>query len=125
MADRSEEIVEATFLIPIKEDEDVGSGELHPHFRWEAIQKELFEKYGGWTMDTALKMGVYPDPDKLIPVFDKSREYRVAIRRKDLDTLRESIRCFAILFRQKCIYFTVAGVVEFIEGEEDEKLYDA
>lgn len=117
-----EDYVETLFLVPIREDKDVGTGDIHPDYRWEILHKELYARYKGLRRDMALQWGVYQDPDTLDPVEDWCREYRVAVRKKDLGNLKHYLRRVAKLFRQKSLYFTVLGEVEFIRGEESEEI---
>jgi hypothetical protein len=121
-----ERILEVRFLIPIREDQDVGSGELHPEIRWEALETVLDNNFDGWRKDAALKRGCYTDPDRSIKVHDDCREYCVAVPESSLDRLRECVRAFGRMFRQKTVYFVVTGEVQFLKGvEEDESIYDA
>ena len=64
--------------------------------------------------------GWYPDPDTGERVGDRSRRYVVAIARKRVDELRTVLWEACRVFRQKSIYLSVAGHVEFVEGPSDE-----
>jgi hypothetical protein len=55
-------------------------------------------------------------------VQDDSRRYVVALQREAVGELRLLLREACSVFQQKCIYLSVAGYVEFVEGrgrEED------
>ncbi len=112
---RRERIVEAAFLIPIREDKHIGTGRRHGDHRWQALQRDLFEMFLGWSRDPGLVEGVYRDPDTGQPVFDKSRRYIVAIPESELPRLRRYLSEIGRLFKQKTIYLSVAGRVEFVE----------
>lgn len=114
-----DEVVEACFLIPITEDVYVGSGEIHPECRWEAFEEELFIKFSGLTRDTSLKIGFYQDPNHLSKVSDMSREYQIDLRVCELENLKEFLRGYARVFRQKCIRFVVASKVEYLKGVDE------
>lgn len=109
---------ECRFLVPIHEDAGIGSGDLHPHHRWEKLQKELFEKFGGWTLSLGLYEGVYPDPDTGEPIHDKSKQYIVALDEEQITELREYLKTVATQFRQKVIYFYNGVEVEFVKNPE-------
>jgi len=108
-------IVEAAFLIPIREDAAVGSGRLHDDYKWRKLRRDLYEMFQGWSRDPRLVEGVYRDPDTGQPVFDKSRRYVVALPQSELPRLRRYLSEVGALFKQKSIYLSVAGKVEFVE----------
>jgi hypothetical protein len=54
-----EQLVEAAFLIPIREDRYVGNGRLHPHTRWQRLTRDLYHMFEGWSRDPGLVEGVY------------------------------------------------------------------
>jgi hypothetical protein len=110
-----EQIVEAVFLIPIREDRHVGHGRLHPHTRWQRLTRDLYEMFAGWSRDPGLVKGVYKDPETGRPVSDKSRRYVVALPQRELDRLRRYLQEVGAVFKQKVIYLSVAGKVEFVE----------
>ena len=51
---------------------------------------------------------------------DRSRKYIVALPRARLGALRAILREACSQFAQKCIYLSVAGCVEFVEGPSHE-----
>lgn len=113
------ERVEAHFLVPIREDINVGGGDLQPYQRWENLQRDLYEKFGGWTLRPGLQAGVTQDPITSQPVCDKSKEYVVALEEKKIPELRRYLKeQVAVLFRQKFIYFFNGKDVEFLKNDE-------
>ena len=111
-----EQLVEAAFLIPIREDRDVGNGRLHPHTRLQQLTRDLYRMFAGWSRAPGLVEGVYQDPDTGQPVADKSRRYVVALPQRELDRLRHYLQYVGTIFKQKVIYLSVAGKVEFVEA---------
>ena len=111
-------IYECRFLVPIHADADIGSGDLHPHYKWLRLQIELIKKFGAWTRSPGLYEGAYTDPDTGQPVADKSREYRIALREEVIPELREYLKTVAIEFKQKVIYFYSGKEVEYIYNPE-------
>jgi hypothetical protein len=49
-------------------------------------------------------------------VYDQSVRYQVAVPRNEVARLRSLLREACRVFAQKCIYLSVAGYVEFVEG---------
>src|SRR5438105_15802123 len=45
-----EPLIEAAFLIPIREDRYVGNGRLHPHTRWQRLTRDLYHMFEGWSL---------------------------------------------------------------------------
>ncbi len=111
-----EQLVEAAFLISIREDRSVGNGRLHPHTRWQRLTRDLYHMFESWSRDPGLVEGVYKDPDTGQPVSDKSRRYVVALPQRELDRLRRYLREVGAVFKQKVIYLSVAGTIEFVEA---------
>ena len=112
-------LLECSFLIPIRRDRNLSDGRRHSTGAWQWLDNRLSE-FGGATRDTALQEGWYLDRDTGERVTDLSRRYLVAVGRKQLGRLRAGLRDACWVFRQKCIYLSVAGQVEFIEGASDE-----
>jgi hypothetical protein len=115
-----EQLVEAAFLIPIREDRDVGNGRLHPYTRWQRLTRDLYHMFEGWSRAPGLVEGVYKDPDTGQPVSDKSRRYVVALPQRELEHLRRYLREVGAVFKQKVIYLSVAGQVEFVEARYED-----
>lgn len=106
-------LLECSFLIPIRRDAHLSDGELHKQDLWDWLDGELFD-FGGATRSNELYDGWYPDPDTNQRVDDVSKKYFVAISKSRLPELRALLRVCCDEFRQKCIYLSVAGQVEFV-----------
>jgi hypothetical protein len=113
------QLLECTFLIPIRRDRNLSDGKRHNQAAWDWLENSLSE-FGGATRDAALQEGWYLDPDTGGRVTDLSRRYTVAVSRKGMGPLRAVLREACSVFRQKCIYLSVAGQVEFVEGPSHE-----
>jgi hypothetical protein len=112
-------LLECSFLIPIRRDRNLSDGKRHKPPAWHWLENSLSE-FGGATRDTAHQEGWYLDPDTGGRVTDLSRRYFVAVSRKGVGRLRAVLREACFVFRQKCIYLSVAGAVEFVEGRGHE-----
>lgn len=112
-------LVECSFLIPIRQDRNLSDGKLHSPASWQWLNDKLSE-FGGATRVTALQEGWYPDPDSGERVTDRSRRYTVAVGREKVARLRTVLSEACNVFRQKCIYLSIAGNVEFVEGPTHE-----
>lgn len=114
-------LLECSFLIPIPRDKQFSDGKSHKPRAWKWLEARL-EEFGGATRATALYSGWYRDPETGARVSDLSRQYVVAVPRPMLDKLRALLREACEVFRQKCIYLSIASKVEFVEGSvhEDE-----
>ena len=108
-------LLECSFLIPVRRDRNLSDARLHSTRAWAWLERSLCE-FGGATRDTGLYEGWYVDPDTGQPVKDRSRRYLVALPRRKVGRLRGLLREACHVFRQKCIYLSVAGCVEFVEG---------
>jgi hypothetical protein len=93
----------------------VADGRLHRIDAWNWLEDELLQ-FGGASRETAAIEGWYFDPDTGEQVRDRSRRYVVAVARNQVSRLRVLLRQACAVFRQKCIYLSVAGDVEFVEG---------
>ena len=107
-------ILEASFLIPVSEDRDVGNGMLHPSERWDQFRDRLIEEFGGYTIAPGYYLGCYTDPDTQTLVSDRSRKYILALPENEAPALRVFLRKEAVIFRQKVVYLEIGGKVEFI-----------
>ena len=107
-------IIEASFLVPIREDSDVGNGKLHPPERWNYFRDRLFEEFGAYTIAPGNYLGCYTDPDTQTLVSDQSRKYILALPENEVHKLRSFLRKEAAIFRQKVLYIEIGGKVEFI-----------
>lgn len=109
-----------TVLVPIKEDINVGNGDLHPHTRWTKLGDDLYEKFRGKTISPGLYEGDYPDPDTGKKVTDLSREYKIDVDEDSINVLRSYIgEVVGPMFRQKCIRITVGSKVEYVDSNLD------
>jgi hypothetical protein len=114
----SESWVECSFFIPVHRDRNLSDGGLHPAELWIRLDEELFFLFSGRTLAPDLYRGFYRDPDTGERVDDESRRYLVALPESELPGLRDLLSRACEWFRQKCIYLSVAGRVEFIRGDE-------
>jgi hypothetical protein len=80
----------------------------------------LYDDFGGDTRSLERQEGWYQDPDTGERVTDLSHKYTVALPREDVGRLRAVLREACTVFAQKCIYLSVAGYVEFVEGPHHE-----
>jgi hypothetical protein len=106
--------IETSFLIPIKEDADVGNGLLHPKEYWELLPLFLNNLYDGQTKAGGIYLGAWVDMSTKRIVQDESIKYFVDIRRRDLKKMKDMMRLVAIMFKQKCIRFEYEGKVDLI-----------
>jgi hypothetical protein len=111
--------VECSFLIPVRRDRNLSDGKAHGLATWSWLEDSL-NAFGGATRAPALYEGWYLDPDTREPVRDQSRRYIVAVATKRVAGLRKILRQACVKFAQKCIYLSVAGYVEFVEGPSRE-----
>jgi hypothetical protein len=111
-------LLECSFLIPVRRDRNLSDGARHlSHCRfW--LEHALFV-FGGATRAPDLYTGWYLDPDTGEQIRDRSRKYFVAVQRAQVGELRDLLRQACATFQQKCIYLSVAGRVEFVEGGND------
>ena len=70
--------------------------------------------FGGATLAMEFYAGWYLDPDTGLRLDDVSKKYFVALPREEVGRLRSLLRHACVVFRQKCIYLSVAGDVEFV-----------
>jgi hypothetical protein len=112
-------LLECSFLIPIRRDRILSDGRRHNLRAWDWLESELTQ-FGGATKAGSLDLGWYQDPDVGERVTDLSQRYTVALPRKELGRLRGLLREACAMFQQKCIYLSVAGHVEFVEGRRHE-----
>jgi hypothetical protein len=113
-------LVERSFLIPIRRDKNLSDGKPHRRTAWNWCADQLM-MFDGATMGLGLYEGWYPDPDTGKRVKDKSRRFWIAIPANKIRKLRVFLREACRVFYQKCIYLSVAGKVEFVKGDDDER----
>jgi hypothetical protein len=111
--------VECSFLIPIRRDRNLSDGGRHGRRVWTWLEERLTE-FGGASRDTGLYEGWYLDPDTGESMKDQSRRYIVAVPPRRVGRVRALLREACGMFRQKCIYLSIAGYVEFVEGPSHE-----
>jgi hypothetical protein len=114
---KEEKLIQTSFLIPIREDKRVGNGKLHPDTRFTDFWTKICtsKHFSGAYIGPGLCDGFEIDPKtkKIIP--DKSKKYFIAVKKKDLKSLRDFLKEAACTFFQQRIYFEVAGKVEFVK----------
>jgi hypothetical protein len=113
-------LVECGFYIPIHRDKNLSDGQPHLTEAWEWLDDRLYD-FGGATRSAALHIGFYKDADTKERVHDQSCRYEVALLRRQVSKLRALLREACRVFQQKCIYLSVAGYVEFVEGARRER----
>lgn len=109
-------ILECSFLIPLRQDKNLSDGDLHSTETWDWLDDLLWDRFDGLTIAPGTYAGSYKDPDTGERVGDESRRYVVALAEGRIDELREVLASACLVFRQKCIYLSVAGRVSFVEG---------
>jgi hypothetical protein len=109
-------LLECAFLIPIRRDATISDGLPHKRSAWYWLDRQLLPFRGG-TRALSLYLGWYVDPNLGKIVRDRSRRYEVALSRKETARLRRVLREACGVFEQKCIYLSVAGVVEFVKKQ--------
>lgn len=110
-------ILECNFLIPLHRDANLADGAVHSIKAWAWLEERLTD-FGGATRSPGTYEGWYHDPDTGEKVTDRSRKYTVAVARSRVRKLQTLLREACEVFQQKCIYLSVAGQVEFIEGHD-------
>ncbi len=111
-------LLECSFLIPIRRDKELSDGLPHERRAWQWLDDELLA-FEGTTRALELYEGWYVDPDAGNRVRDLSRRYLVALERRGVIRLRRLLRQACLIFAQKCIYLSVAGLVEFVERPQE------
>ena len=108
--------IRATFLIPNREDPDVGNGSVHSTDRWDTLKEILYDKFGGWTILSENCLGGWQEtPQK--KVVDVSKNYCVNFEENKLKELIYLVKVFAVMFRQKCISFECRSETSLIWQE--------
>jgi hypothetical protein len=112
-------LLECSFYIPTRRDKNLSDGKPHKRRAWKWLDNSL-EVFGGVTEPTAPYRGWYLDRETGERVPDVSRKYIVAVPRWQVNDLRAVLRDACSVFQQKCIYLSIAGHVEFVEGRAHE-----
>ena len=117
---KSEEIIQTSFLVPIREDVNVGDGQnnLHSDELLELLCSLLENLFGGQTRAQDLYEGSWVDPISGKPIKDISRKYFVDVKLKKLNKMKDFMKVVGIMFKQKCIHFECGGKVEYIYSHE-------
>jgi hypothetical protein len=117
-------LIECSFLIPVHRDKTLSDGELHFPEAWAWLRDQLHDRFGGVTFAPGLYEGSWKKPVTGEVVSDQSRRYIVAVPSEQLDGVREILTSACKVFCQQCIYLSIAGQVEFIEGDPDVSAYN-
>ena len=107
-------LLECSFLVPIRRDSNLSDGSEHEPWLWDWFEDEIHDRFGGLTCAPGAYRGSYTDPDTHERVSDESVKFTVAVTESRVDELRNFLSGACLLFRQKCVYLSVAGHVEFI-----------
>jgi hypothetical protein len=110
--------IETSFLVPIKEDADLGNGRPHSKEKWETLRLFLENLFDGQTRARDTYPGTWVDTSTNKTVSDESRKYFVDVKRRDIKKMKDVMRLVAIMFKQKCIRFEYQGKVELIYSHE-------
>jgi hypothetical protein len=111
-----DEIIQTSFLLPIREDEEFGDGNIHPEWKWSSFQEKLYDQFGGWTMSDNLYLGGWINPKSKERVRDISRKYFVDVKRKDFGKLISLLSSNASIFLQNCIRLEYEGKIQDIKN---------
>jgi hypothetical protein len=117
-----DELLECAFLIPLVRNSD---RQPHQPICWSALEDALYLEFGGDTGPELIHRAVRPTPgayrdDSGTRAHDESWRYIAAVPRRRLDDLRRILGRAANTFDQESIYLSVAGVVEFVRGTEED-----
>ena len=114
----ADELLECSFLIPVRRDRHLSDGKEHDDDSWEWLQSTLLSRFEGVTPDRGTLDGFYKDADSGKIVSDRSYRYTVGVENGRVDELREILSDACRIFQQKSIYLSVAGRVEFVLPKE-------
>ncbi len=112
--------VVVAFQIPLREDEEIGDGSLHPPFRWKELLDALYEQFGGWT-EVGEWPGVWKSPRTGAPVHDVSRAFQVDVDAKEIEKIRSLLRRACRTFVQQSLRVVIRGEPEYLEGGPHDK----
>lgn len=107
-------LLECSFLIPTRRDANLSDGGEHDPETWDWLTTELFNRFCGGTAAPGSYHGFYEDPDTHERVADESYRFIIAVEDSRVHELRQLLSAACVFFRQKSIYLSVAGHVEFI-----------
>jgi hypothetical protein len=103
----------------MRRDKELSDGDLHPVEAWNWLTDQLYERFEAWTLAPGFYHGVWKSPKTGQPISDNSRRYIVALPPGRFDDLRRLLADACAVFRQQCIYLSIAGQVEFVEASSD------
>ena len=106
--------LECSFLVPTRRDAILSDGDPHSSQAWEWLDDELYLRFEGVTLAPGLYAGAYRDPDTGERVNDESRRFVVALPDDRVEDLKIFLSVACEIFKQKCIYLSVAGTVELV-----------
>lgn len=112
--------VPVTFQVPFREDERAGNGELHPPTRWAELQREMEERFDGFTNQPNWE-GSWRRPDTGGLVREGSRVFQFDVEETRLDDARAFLRRVCVTFGQHSIRAIIQGYAESIEGGPDDE----
>ena len=110
-------LVECVFYIPKQRDRDLSDGRSHLVDTWDWLNDRLYSEFGGFTCSSNWHRGFWHDPDTHCRVSDLSRQHIVAVSPRKILKLKRILAEACKEFRQKAIYLSIAGRVEFIRGD--------
>lgn len=108
----SNELIEVSFLIPINEDKYSGNGRPHDASRWHDFNHRLITGFKGYTK-CPIVSGAYVNKAGDV-IYDELVEYRLAVKKSDIQKVRILLADAASLFGQECIYFKNGDTAEFL-----------
>jgi hypothetical protein len=114
----AEDLLECSFLIPVHRDSRLSDGERQDQNSWQWLESTLLSLFEGVTPDRGTLDGFYKDPDTGKIVTDQSYRYTVAVENGRVGELRELLSAACRIFKQKSIYLSIAGRVEFVEPDQ-------
>jgi hypothetical protein len=107
-------LVECSFLIPVRQDAEISSGEEHPMAVWLWLNEELYRRFDGRTLAPGLYEGLWKSSSTGLPIHDETRRYLVAILESALGEIEMLLEEACLEFHQQCIYLSIGGYVRFI-----------
>ncbi len=118
MARAKAPVVECYFLVPLVRNSDK---QPHPPLAWNALDDALYTTFQGATGPEQVFVAVRPVAGQYQGrggerIRDQSYRYLAAIPESQVDALRALLRRVANTFDQECMYLSVRGLVEFVEG---------
>lgn len=104
----SNDCVECAFLVPQTEASHLGKLPI--------VRKMLLRAFGGFTQEGQALSGVWKNPAGQV-ISDILVRFVCAVPDDRVVELRDIVRKLCAAFNQECIYFSVAGRVEFISRD--------